>query len=345
MAFLWFGVIGARGRDKAINARFPHGFGEPSRARLSHAAPRLTPLGAQVMPETMGRAEILALMERETRVAHGCAPHGLGGAFPAETSWLLEGDEFLLRARGEHYFHYRRGAGITVERGADADPSAEGLWLSGSVHSAVACLNGLIPVHASAVEHGGAVHAFAGASGAGKSTLVAALGRYGLPMFADDTLVLDPGEDFGGEGPVACLPGHKRLKLTAQALELTGAVREESVGEDIGKFYATPLAGTSAGIAPLARLVLLEEGPELAIERLSGAERVYRLFDDHYTVAILAAAKGRDPATLFATLSRLARRIEMLRFVRPRDPARFDEGVRFIADWITQATVGARQWG
>ncbi len=284
----------------------------------------------------MGSPAILALMERETRVAHGSAPHGLGGTSPAETSWLLEGEEFLLRARGEHYFHYRRGAGITVERGTDADASAEGLWLSGSVHAAVACLNGLIPVHASAVEHGGAVHAFAGPSGAGKSTLVAALGRAGLPMFADDTLVLDP----AGEGAVMCLPGHKRLKLTVEALALTGACAEESVGTDIGKYYASPAAGTSGQIAPLARLILLEEGPELSVERLGGAERVYRLLDDHYTVAILAATKGRDPAVLFSTMARLARRIEMVRFVRPRDPAQFDEGVRFIAEWITTQSQG-----
>src|SRR5579871_1026964 len=216
------------------------------------------------MPARMGQSGILGLMARETRVAHGRAPHALGGTSPDETSWLLEGDEFLLRANGNHYFHYRRGSGIMVERGSGADASAEGLWLSGSVHAAVACLNGLIPVHASAIEHDGAVHAFAGASGAGKSTLVAGLGRHGLPMFADDTLVLDP----SGEGPIACLPGHKRLKLTPEALALTGATGEETVGEGMGKVYAAAPAGTSARIAPLARLVLLEEGAECAITRL-----------------------------------------------------------------------------
>jgi hypothetical protein len=288
----------------------------------------------------MATSGILALMERETRVAHGTAPHGLGGALAAETSWLLEGEEFLLRARGEHYFHYRRGAGITVERGRDADASAEGIWLSGSVHAAVACLNGLIPVHASAIEHGGAVHAIAGPSGAGKSTLVAALGALGLPMFCDDTLVLDPVDAGDGGGPVMCLPGHKRLKLTSEALALTGAEQEETVGEGLGKFYAAPPAGTSACVSPLARMIVLEDGPELAVARLGGAERLYRLFDDHYTVEILAAATGRDAAVLFATMARVARRIDMVRFVRPRDPARFGEGARFIADWIMEQPGG-----
>jgi hypothetical protein len=286
------------------------------------------------MPFAMAGHDILALMERETRVAQGRAPHRLGDVAPAETSWLLDGDDFLLRARGEHYFHYRRGAGITIERGREADASAESLWLSGSVHAAVACLNGLVPIHASAVEHAGAVHAFAGPSGAGKSTLVAALGCHGLPMFCDDTLVLDPRDDESG--PVDCLPGHKRLKLTPAALALTGATREETVGEGMGKFYAAPPAGTSAHIAPLARLVVLEDGPECAIERLTGAERVACLFDDHYTVAILAAARGRDPVALFATMTQLARRIEMFRFVRPRDALSFEKSVQFAATWITR---------
>jgi hypothetical protein len=226
-----------------------------------------------------------------------------------------------------------------VDRGAGADPAAEALWLGGSVHSAVACLNGLIPLHASAVEHGGRVYAFSGPSGAGKSTLVAALGGHGLPLFCDDTLIIDP----NNEGAAACLPGHKRLKLTPDALALTGAARQESVGEGIGKFYAAPPAGASSKILPLARLVLLEEGPAPKIERLSGAERLYRLFDDHYTFGILAAAKGRDNALLFAMLAGLARGIEMLRFTRPRDTARFGGSVEFIADWIMRegSTDGA----
>lgn len=276
----------------------------------------------------------MALMQRETRVAHGCVPHSLGGTRPVETSWLLEGDDFLLRARGEHYFHYRRGSGITIDRGAGADAAAESLWLDGSVRAAVACLNGLIPIHASAVAHGGAVFAFSGPSGAGKSTLVAALGRAGLPMFCDDTLVLDPAGESGTGAAVNCLPGHKRLKLTPHALEMTGAGRLEPVGDGIDKFYAAPPAGSSTRMAPLARLLFLEDAPEPAIVPLSPAERVLRLFDDHYTLAILAATKGRDAARLFEALSRVAGRISMARLLRPRGAAHFDEGVRFVADWI-----------
>ena len=78
-----------------------------------------------------------------------------------------------------------------------------GLSLFGSPWAAVALQRGLLPLHASAVSRAGAVHAFSGASGGGQSTLAAALGRHGLPFFADDLLLLDPASF--GEGCL-CLP-------------------------------------------------------------------------------------------------------------------------------------------
>ncbi len=65
---------------------------------------------------------------------------------------------------------------------------------------------------------GGRVFAFAGPSGAGKSTLAAGLGQRALPLLCDDTLLLD----LSDPPDIWCLPGHKRLKLTAAALALTG---------------------------------------------------------------------------------------------------------------------------
>ena len=54
----------------------------------------------------------------------------------------------------------------------------------------------------------------------------------------------------------------------------------------------------------------------------------------------IAATKGRDSAVLFATLARLARRVEMHRFIRPRDPARFGETAAFAAAWIARQGGG-----
>ena len=271
------------------------------------------------------------VMQQETRVAYGRVPRSLSGPPLAETSWEMRGDEFLLRGEGDHYFHYRKGGGITVERGAAFDLSEESLWLNGSVYAAVASINGLLPIHASAVAHQDRVYAFTGAAGAGKSTLVAALGRHGLPMFCDDTLVLD----LSARGRILCLPGHKRLKLRADALALTGAEPQETVSTTVDKCYAVPLAGDVGVALPLAELIFLEEGPEMVIEPIRGAERVARLQDDHPTAQLFASARRFGRPEQFDHLVRLARQIRMARFVRPIDPARFDEGIARAAHYVT----------
>lgn len=263
------------------------------------------------------------LMERETRVRHGPVDLDRLGSRLEPGHSHLEANSYLLHtADGLRYF-YRKGEGITICRDSAADASEEQLWLNGSVYSAVACINGLVPIHASAVAHDGKVFAFTGPSGSGKSTLIAALGQLGLPMFCDDTLVLD----LGNPDLVTCLPGHKRLKLTPEALELTGARAEEPVGTGIDKYYAAAPAGDVMTPLPLAELIFLEEGTPPAIERLSGGERFLRTQDDHYTAHLFAVARQFDRAEQFAHRARLARQIAMARFVRPWDGARFHDGV------------------
>ena len=279
------------------------------------------------------RAKIAAeiLLQRETRVTYGVTTHTLHGDPLLEMCWHMQGDRFLLRATGEHYFLYRKGDGITVERGPGADVSEESLWLEGSVYSAIASMNGLLPIHASAVAHGGSVFAFTGPPGAGKSTLVAALGRRGLPMFCDDTLVLE----LSDPGRIICIPGHKRLKLTPDAIVLTGATPEEEVSRTVEKFYALPPAGDVGIALPLGALIFLEESPDPMIASITGAERFVRMDDNHQTAHLFAGARQLDRAEQFAHRARLARQIPMARFVRPRDAARFDEGVSLAVDYVT----------
>jgi len=271
------------------------------------------------------------LLEREIRVSYGPVPDSLFDAPLENMSWQMKPGEFLLRAEGDHYFFYRPGEGVTVHRGADADISEESLWLNGTVYAAIASMNGLLPIHASAVAFDGAVFAFTGPAGAGKSTLVAALGKHGLPMFCDDTLVLD----LSRADRIMCLPGHKRLKLRPDSFELTGAVREEKVSRTYDKYYGAPAAGTVGTALPIAELIFLEEGPDPAMIRLSGSERFASIYDDHQTLRLFEAARQFDRVEQFAHRARLARQIEMARFVRPRDAARFGEGVSMAAEYVT----------
>lgn len=279
----------------------------------------------------MTKSAAQLLMERETRVRYGAVDLNAFGYTIEPGRGHLDADRYLLRtADGLSYF-YRKGEGVTICRSADADVSEERLWLNGSVYSAVACINGFVPIHASAVVHDSKVFAFTGTSGSGKSTLIAALGNHGLPMFCDDTLVLD----LSDPDRVICLPGHKRLKLTADALRLTGAEPLEKVGSDIDKYYVDPPGGDVTAPLPLAELLFLEIGPDAAIERLSGSERFIRTQDDHYTSHLFAAARQFDRTSQFNHRARLAQQIAMSRFVRPMEPDLFDKGVALAAQHIT----------
>ena len=271
------------------------------------------------------------LMERETRLAFGPVPRRLFGDLLEETTWQMLDDEFLLRGEGDHYFYYRKGEGVTIDRGKHLDLSEESLWLNGSVYSAIASMNGLLPIHASAVAHSGRVFAFTGPAGAGKSTLVAALANHGMPMFCDDTLVLD----LSHPDRVICLPGHKRLKLRPDAIALTGANSQEKVSRTVDKFYALPAAGDVAEALPLEELIFLESAESPMILRIAGGERLTRLQDDHQTTQLFAGANRLERAATFDLFARLCRQVAMADFLRPFDRNRFQEGVALAAKFVT----------
>jgi len=272
------------------------------------------------------------LLAHEAQVRYGTVPRELGGQAMPPGSIGLHADSFLLQTNTGYGFFYRKGEGVVIERDSGADPAEEVLWLNGSTYAAIAAINGFLPFHASAVVWNGRAYAFSGPSGAGKSTLSAALGRHGLPLLCDDTLVLD----IADPARVQCLPGHKRLKLTPQAIALTGSTAQERVAAIIDKHYAEPPGGIIRQVLPLARLCFLEDGPEIAFTPIGGGERIARLNDDHYTAELFAQARDEDFAARFARIAAIAGHVPMTRLVRPRDPARFDEVTARVAAWIKE---------
>lgn len=269
----------------------------------------------------------MELMARETRWHRGIVPRVLGGIAVEPGYRIIVDGQFLLRCASGYGYHYVPGAGITIERPEDGEPAEEMLWLNGSVYAAVACLNGLYPLHASAVAYQGAVYAFTGPSGAGKSTLVTGLGQREFPLFCDDTLLLD----LSDPAQAIALPGHKRLKLTEHALALTGSAGQEPVGADTGKSYVEPPGGVVREPLPLACLIFLEEGPQTGWQPITGAERFARLADDHYTQDLYGEAQRPDMATQFQLRARLAQQVAMARLIRPRSAAGFAASVELAA--------------
>ena len=290
------------------------------------------PLAARSLPQPH---PAVALMARETTVREAPVSRVLAGEAVPDDRWALRGEEFLFRTIEGIGLHYRRGDGITLDCPPGIDQRTITLWLNGTLYAAIAALNGLFPLHASAVEHRGKVFAFTGPAGAGKSTLVAALGRAGFAQFCDDTLILD----IAGGGPPVCLPGHKRLKLWAEGVALAGVEPGDQVAVAYPKHFVDPVGGTITEPLPLAELVFLETGDTPLVAPLAGGERIERLQDDHYTAELWRQANAQQRPERFATLAALARRITMRRFVRPFDPARFPAGIDCIAAHIRKTAA------
>lgn len=272
----------------------------------------------------------VTMMQREMRVREGAVDAELGGTIVERDRFCITQDAFLMHMEGGTRLLYRKGEGVTMDRAPDEDARDIALFMNGSVYAAAACINGLYPIHASAVAVNGRVHAFTGPSGAGKSTLIAELGRRGFPMFCDDTMLVDMRQP----GALICLPGHKRLKLTTDALMMTGATAQEQVATTVEKHFAAPAAGVVTEPLPLAELVFLEEGEPARIETVPGGERIRRLQDDHYTAQFFEIVRQPNKAERFAQLARLAQSIAVNRFIRPRDAQRFAEDAAIVANHL-----------
>ncbi len=284
------------------------------------------------MKNTCLHDHVASRLASEIRWQYGEVPHGIAGVHVPPGFRCIADGCFLLRCESGYGYLYEPGRGITIERPPNADPDEEILWLNGSVYAGVACLNGFLPFHASAVAHEGRVFAFTGPAGAGKSTLAAGLGRFGFPLFCDDTLLVD----LSIADQVLAMPGHKRLKLREDALAMTGATAVQPVGAETGKHYAEPLAGSIAQSLPFDTLVFLHEGPELTWEPITGAARFAMLEDDHHTQEIYAEAVRPTLAEQFSMRARLAGQLRMARLVRPRSTAGFEASLAFVADRIRE---------
>lgn len=111
---------------------------------------------------------------------------------------------------------------------------------------------GRLVLHACAVETPSGAIAFFGESGAGKSTLAAAHCARGLPLVADDALVIDLADDGAHAWPTA-----DGLRLWADTVPAAG-VRPRALETAGGRKLRVPAALATARV-PLARIVLVGE--------------------------------------------------------------------------------------
>jgi len=265
-------------------------------------------------------------LKTESRLREGPVPDALVDPLTVTPTYAISRDAFLLRLPMGLSFHYRRGAGTVYARSASVSDKEVALFFDGSVYGAIAWLNGLVPLHASAVSDGTGIHAFTGVSGEGKSTLVAALAGRGLTVCSDDVLVLD----LADPTRIMAIPGHSRLKLWGDALGLTGNRSEDAVRPGIDKFYVADRMIFDPTPLPLRRLYVLESvvNADTGIAPLNGAERFTALRSAYYRPQFCSV--NAAPAAYFETTARLSSAIAISRFNRSRDPGAFAATVSMI---------------
>lgn len=268
----------------------------------------------------------LDLMRREMRFAMGNVPDQLPDSFYRFEGFEMSEDSFIFVTPRGVGFHYRRGCGLVAHLPAESERSEFDLYLWGTVFGAVAWLNGLVPLHASAVTAGRSVVAFTADSGGGKSTLAAALTRHGFDHVCDDTLVVAMEEDR-----LVGLPDAKPLKLWEDALALAGAESEAPIDFVPGKHYArTDRKALDA--LPFTDLVFLERGEEVTLEPVLGARKLQMVPDALYRAVIHVARDRQDLHAQF--MIRAATRVRFWILRRPFDPAVFERSVERIAELL-----------
>lgn len=277
--------------------------------------------------------DLVERMNREMETRPGEVPASITGSFFSDESFAISGSEFIFDTLDGVRFHYQLGKGLVVQMPADAAVRGIGslaetdyeLFLWGTVFGAVAWLNGLVPLHASAVDVGGRIVAFTADSGGGKSTLAAGLARLGLPHVCDDTLVVSVGER------VVAMPDAKPLKLWGDALALTATEAIRPVLSMPGKHYASPETKAASAL-PLTDLYFLEVGESVEAEPVTGSEKLTLLPWALYRNFVHTARGDRAAHERF--LMSFCSQVRFWRLRRPFDPASFSTDLLKIKDIV-----------
>jgi hypothetical protein len=167
--------------------------------------------------------------------------------------------EFLVTGPGE----------VVVAPAPTASSAQISAFLFGPCFSALAYLNGLVPLHAALADVRGDAIALAGPSGSGKSTLAGALAALGAHVASDDVCFLEVAK--GGQ---VLWPGVPRLRLNHDSATALGHAQGPDRLAPGGKHHlALASAAAARPLTPAAIYVLDAKRHDGAasIDRVRGA--------------------------------------------------------------------------
>ncbi|MBX7118690.1 MAG: hypothetical protein K1X31_06790 [Gemmatimonadaceae bacterium] len=217
---------------------------------------------------------------------------------------------------------------VTVARRPGAWEDFVRQHLAGRVLATALYLDGLLPLHASAVATADGVLAFLAPKGYGKSSLALALAQAGAWLVSDDTLPVDP-------QAATALPGLQGLRVHDDSVAAVGAgagMLRSREGKQV--LTALPDGALTGGARPLAALyVLVPMAPETpALTRTPFPPALAAIgVVAHVKIGRMLGSWGA--ATMMARAAALVHRVPVQQLHVPRDLARLPAAAATLLAW------------
>lgn len=266
-------------------------------------------------------------------------------ALPAMTGAIELGDDLIYGDVHARLFAHASGHRVVVEDTGTFDISAdrrhvtfavrEGAWpdfvrahLTGRVFATMLYLDGLLPLHASAVATRDGVIGFLAPKGFGKSTLALALAKAGAQLLSDDTLPVDPSSG-------KAWPGVHGLRVRDDAVDAVG-VASGAMRTREGKQIITDIGRERVSAKPLdlAALYLIApvEPDGGRVERATFPAALAAIgIVGHVKIGRMLGAA--DAPTMLARAAEIVRRVPVFQLHVPRDLAKLPATAATILSW------------
>jgi hypothetical protein len=250
--------------------------------------------------------------------------------------------EYLLEIADTARYYVGHGKEVRLEILPGTPIANVTTYLLGSVFGALCHQNGLLPLHASAVEFAGSVTAFLGHSGAGKSTLAACLARRGYCIVSDDICLL---ESVDNDLPERVIPVAGWLKLWNESLQYLGEtpVEQNRVYSTDDKFRIY-LAESGSERPPLARVVFLsrvaDPAAQPSLQPVPLLEAIAGLMELTYAGYVPAMAGQRS--RIFQQCARVFRHARAWRLTVPSGLDRMDSVLDLLESEMFKAGANSK---
>lgn len=244
----------------------------------------------------------------------------------AKGNWhRLEPRESQLVWEGVGSLLIQDGLRIQYQEASEATPGSVSQAVLGPAMGLLLQQRGLVPLHASALAIDGLAIGIAGDSGMGKSTTAQALHARHHALVTDDIAALSC-----DDGQVTVRPGHAALRLWPDSLlrvDVNPAAHER-LHADTQKRRLDLSDDVATEPLRLAAVVVLCDGDEERLERLSAPRAAFELLRHYYYPELTGAVFG--PSVLLQQCGEIAERLEVYRLHRRKTTEAIDGMVALI---------------